>query len=91
MTDPTDLLTMEVSEPWNFSSGPVRLQTKERSSDERWTVAILSGWSGVRKAVLAARYQGQTLLPLRDGRPVVVNLTAGGDMLIGTVRTDLGA
>lgn len=89
MTDPTDRLAMEVSEPWDFGSGPVRLLVKERSSDERWIVSILSGWSGVSDAVLAARHQGQTLLPLRDGQPVVVNLTAGGDMVIGTVRTNL--
>lgn len=87
MSDPTDRLIMEVSEPWDFGSSPVQLHVKERSSDERWTVAILSGWSGVSEAVLAARYQGQTLLPLRDGQPVIVNLTAGADMLIGTVRT----
>lgn len=87
MADHSDRLTMEAAEPWDFGSDPVRLQVKERPSDERWTVAVVSGWPGASEAVLAARHHEHTLLPLRDGQSVVVNLTSGGEMLIGTVRT----
>jgi len=88
MTDPSDRLTMQVAEPWDFGNNPVRLQVKERLSDERWTVEVVAGWPGVSEAVLAARHHGHNLLPLRDGESVVVNLTSGVDMLIGTVQNN---
>lgn len=59
---------MEVSEPWEFDGGPVHLRVKVRTSNERWTVAIVSGWPQANEAVLTPRYEGQTLLPLGMGK-----------------------
>lgn len=91
MSDQTDRLIMQVTEPWNFGSEPVRLSVKERASPNRWTVSVTSGWSPAGEAVLAARYEGQTLLPLEDGEEVIASLTAVHDppsALIGAVRAD---
>jgi hypothetical protein len=59
MSDQTDRLIMQVAEPWNFGSEPVRLSVKERASPNRWTVSVTSGWSPASEAVLAARYEGE--------------------------------
>jgi len=95
MSEQLDRLVMEVSEPWGFSGGPVRLRVLERTSANRWKVAVVSGWSQAREAVLVARYDGKTLLPLQDGWKVVANLTAtdrGSPAgLSGTVRADTNA
>jgi hypothetical protein len=92
MPDAAERLIMQVAEPWDFADGPVHLAVQERTSPDHWIVTVLSGWPDASEAVLAARYEGETLLLVFEGREVVANLTSTDRpaplALSGTVRAE---
>lgn len=75
-------LDLTISEPWGFGVGPVAVEVLDRPTDSRWLVKIVAGYSNLSDlstAILQSRYAGETLLPILNGKRVVVSLVPAGD------------